>query len=213
MHSTLHTWYAVWLLPEPLYLIIIQILTTLFIIFFIPHTLSHLQSPNSDTHPHFPGILVKSSNWFCFLSLLSQFCIQYSLQIPFVHKSLLSIEYYILFKYLTVYACHTDTSSPWKTFQKYWIIRWHFPLRVLFTHPAAFDMIKETLHTCDRFMKKTNPAERELNRISLFQVSHVTIIWPDSHFITWDLTYKINIIHSYFIHTQTPCWHLRTEVN
>lgn len=117
------------------------------------------------------------------------------------------------FKYLTVYACHTDTSSPWKTFQKYWIIRWHFPLRVLFTHPAAFDMIKETLHTCDRFTKKTNPAERELNRISLFQVSHVTIIWPDSHFITWDLTYKINIIHSYFIHTQTPCWHLGTEVN
>lgn len=53
-------------------------------------------------------------------------------------------------------------------------------------------------------MKKTNPAERELNGISLSQVSNVAIIWPDSYFITWDLTYKINIIHSYFIHTQTP---------
>ena len=72
---------------------------SVFIIFFIPHALSHLQSPDSDTHPHFPGILLKSSNWLCFLSLLSQFCLQYSLQIPFVHKSLLSIEYYILFKY------------------------------------------------------------------------------------------------------------------
>lgn len=69
------------------------------IMFCIPHALSHLQSPNSDTHPHFPGILVKSSDWLCFLSLLSQFCLEHSLQIPFVHKSLLSIEYHILFKY------------------------------------------------------------------------------------------------------------------